>query len=285
MPGRVTSKVYFARPLTLSGPSRRLTRVPTTVFGVDGQLYFGSTGGCCGAPPRPCGVLATLHLLAQELLDKRVGPVAALQRRALSAARAQARHRLEHAREGSAAADVAVEALLDLFRRRVRVLLEQTDAGHDEARRAEAAHQRVLVAERLLHRVQLAAGGEAVHGANLLALALDRERRARVDRAAVDDHRAGAAGAAVAAAFVARHVDAHAQRVEQRHARLDRQAAHLAVDVEGDRHGAGTDDRRALGLDARGLGEHARRDAAGSDCLEETPPAEARLVFASWHEQ
>jgi len=45
MPGRLTSKVYFARPLTLSGPSRRLTRVPTTVFGVDGQLYFGSTGG------------------------------------------------------------------------------------------------------------------------------------------------------------------------------------------------------------------------------------------------
>ena len=53
IPGRLTSNVYFARPLTLSGPSRRLTRVPTTVLGVDGQLYFGSTGGACGAPPRP----------------------------------------------------------------------------------------------------------------------------------------------------------------------------------------------------------------------------------------
>src|ERR1051326_6998159 len=65
MPGRVTSNVYFARPLTLSGPSRRLTRVPTTVFGVDVQLYFGSTGGACGAPPRPCfdEGLATLHPL------------------------------------------------------------------------------------------------------------------------------------------------------------------------------------------------------------------------------
>src|ERR1051326_9549030 len=65
MAGRGTSNVYFARPLTLSGPSRRLTRVPTTVFGVDVQLYFGSTGGACGAPPRPCfdEGLATLHPL------------------------------------------------------------------------------------------------------------------------------------------------------------------------------------------------------------------------------
>src|SRR5262249_32754670 len=100
IPGRLTSKVYFARPLTLSGPSRRLTRVPTTVLGVDGQLYFGSTGGCCGAPPRPppccaggwgaCGVLATRHPLAS---------------------RRDTRHRFEHAREGPARADVAVEAV------------------------------------------------------------------------------------------------------------------------------------------------------------------------------
>src|SRR5262245_54011751 len=88
--GRVTSNVYFARPLTLSGPSRRLTRVPTTVLGVDGQLYFGSTGGCCGAPPRPpppcggcpCGawgVLATAHPLhtGNRLEDPRERPASA----------------------------------------------------------------------------------------------------------------------------------------------------------------------------------------------------------------
>src|SRR4029079_479619 len=67
MPGRLTSKVYFARPLTLSGPSRRLTRVPTTVFGVDGQLYFGSTGGACGWLPRPW--LPTGHLPGQRRLS------------------------------------------------------------------------------------------------------------------------------------------------------------------------------------------------------------------------
>src|SRR6516225_8577743 len=125
MPGRVTSKVYFARPLTLSGPSSRLTRVPTTVLGVDVQLYFGSTGGACGAPPRPpCRRLATRHPL-------------------------YARDCLEDARERAAAADVAVETFPDLFRRRIRMLLEQTHARHDEAGRAEAAHQRVLVAEGL----------------------------------------------------------------------------------------------------------------------------------------
>src|SRR5262245_19045027 len=265
MPGRVTSKVYFARPLTLSGPSRRLTRVPTTVFGVDGQLYFGSTGGCCGAPPRPappCGGcpwlteglrpsdsptrslarrsagalrsrgslatarslgLATRHLLAQIRTGvQRVGQFAL--RRALSTAGAQACHRFEHTRERAAAADVAVETLLDLLGSRVRIFLEEADARHDEARRAEAAHQRVLVAERLLHRMELAGAGQAVDGANLLALTLNRERRTGVDRSSVHDHRAGAARAAVAAALVARHVGAHAQRVEQRDARLDLQA-------------------------------------------------------------
>src|SRR5262252_2303201 len=108
MPGRATSNVYFARPLTLSGPSRRLTREPTTTFGVEVQLYFGSTGGGGGAPPRPWRGLATLHPLVS----------------------AHARHGFEDARERPAAADVAVETFLDLFRRRVRMFLEQADARH-----------------------------------------------------------------------------------------------------------------------------------------------------------
>ena len=83
--------------------------------------------------------------------------------------------------------------------------------------------------EGLLHRMQRVAVGQAVDGADLFALHLDGERRARVDRAAVDDHRAGAAGAAVADALVAGQIGAVAQRVEQRDARLDRQVEPLAV--------------------------------------------------------
>src|SRR6476646_7362801 len=137
MPGRLMSNVYLARPLTLSGPSSRLTRVPTTA-GFDDHWNRGSACGG-GVPPRPppcgaCGWLATLHPL-------------------------HARHRLEDAVEGAAAADVAVEPLLDLLGGRIRMFLEQADARHDEARRAEAAHERVLLAEGRLHRMQRAVSG------------------------------------------------------------------------------------------------------------------------------
>src|SRR6478672_1996737 len=143
MPGRATSKVYLALPLTLSGPSSRVTRLPTTVGALD-QLYFGSTG-CGGGPPRPPCALATLDPL-------------------------HARHGLEDAVERAAAADVAVEPFLDLLGRRVGMFLEQADTGHDEPRGAEAAHQRILLAEGLLDRVERCAAGEPVDVADLLAL-------------------------------------------------------------------------------------------------------------------
>src|SRR5215204_6168843 len=224
MPGRLMSNVYFARPLTLSGPSRRLTRLPTTVLGVEGQLYFGSTGGACGAPPRPppcccpCGG-APRPPPCGGCCGGCCGGTCGAWGVSATADPLHARHGFEDAVERSAAADVAVEPFLDLLGRCVRVFFEQAHARHDEAGRAEAAHQRVLVAERLLHRMQLAArGGEPVDGADLLALDFDRQRRTRVDGAAVDDHRAGAAGAAIATALVAGQVGPHAQRVEQRHA-------------------------------------------------------------------
>ena len=94
--------------------------------------------------------------------------------------------------------------------------------------------------------------------ADLLALHFDRERRAGIDRAAVDEHRAGAAGAAIAAALVAGQVGAHAQRVEQRDARLDHQIELPAVDGQPHRHLAGPDrGRPALRL------ELGRRDDRG----------------------
>src|SRR5207253_4869982 len=148
MPGRLMSNVYFARPVTLSGPSSRLTGVPITA-GFAGQRYFSGAfggGGCCS--PRPWKLSGTGHPLHLHV-------------------------RLEDAREGAAAADVAVETFLDLIDRRVRVFLVQRDRRHDEARRAEAAHERIDVAERLLDRMQRGAAGEAVYRADLLALHVD----------------------------------------------------------------------------------------------------------------
>src|SRR5438445_182057 len=123
MPGRLMSKLYLARPVTLSGPSRRLTRVLSTA-GLAGHAYFfalavgpGATGG--GAP-RPSCALATGH-------PHGVG-------RELTACR---QRRFLDAHERAAAADVAVEALLDLFERRLRSFFEQRHRRHHEARRAE----------------------------------------------------------------------------------------------------------------------------------------------------
>src|SRR5205809_647820 len=178
MPGRLTSKVYFARPLTLSGPSSRFTCEPTTVAGVAGQLYLGSTGGTGGRPP--CGAC---------------GAAAARSRSLATLHPFDAGDRLKNPVERATTADVAVEPFLDLIRRRVGIFLEQADAGHDEARRTEAAHQRILLAERLLHGMEPAVGRrETVDVADALALHVDGERRAGVDRPAVDEHRAGAAG-------------------------------------------------------------------------------------------
>src|SRR5690242_3072753 len=61
-----------------------------------------------------------------------------------------------------AAADVALEALADLLVARPRVRLEQRRRSDEHARRAVAALQRVVVAERLLQRRQLVAVGEAL---------------------------------------------------------------------------------------------------------------------------
>ena len=63
--------------------------------------------------------------------------------------------------------------------------------------------------------------GSGLRWCGSLSLRLDRQHRAGVDGAPVDDHRAGAAAAAVADALEARVVKPIAQRIEQRHPRLD----------------------------------------------------------------
>src|SRR5829696_2457941 len=227
MPGRMMSEVYFARPEALSGPSSRLIDLPRrTRSPTGGQLRGGPEGGCCAcccgcgcAPPAGgvaggCCWSATLHPLAQR--------------------------RFEDANVGPAAADVAVERALGLLGGRIRRFLEQCDRGGDEPRRAEAAHQPVLVAEGLLDGVENGVLREALDGADPLPLRFDRQCRAGVDRLAVRNHRAGAAGAAIAHPLRAgdRWIGPRAQRVEQRHSRLDLEPVHLTVDVEADRHRA-----------------------------------------------
>src|SRR5215813_4163930 len=134
----------------------------------------------------------------------------------------------------AAAAEIAAHAHLDLFRRRRGMFFEQRRAGHDEAGSAKAALLRVVVPEGLLDRMEIAVLFESFDGPNLLALRLDGQRRAGINRLAVHDHRAGAACGAVADAFGPGDVQIVPQRVEQSDARFDAQLLRGAVYVECD---------------------------------------------------
>src|SRR3954467_13520619 len=93
--------------------------------------------------------------------------------------------RLDDVLVARAAADAAGARRADLLLRRVRVLVQQPARGHQHARGAEAALERVLLVEALLHGVELAVGLERLDRADLVALAHRREDRARLDRLAV----------------------------------------------------------------------------------------------------
>ena len=107
--------------------------------------------------------------------------------------------------------------------------LQAGHTRHDLAGGAVAALKAVVVDERLLQRVQDFALGQALNGRDFFALGHHGQREAAVHAAAVDQHRAGAALAVVAAFLRARQVEVFAQRVEQRHPRLGLNGAHGAV--------------------------------------------------------
>ena len=111
-------------------------------------------------------------------------------------------------------------------------LVEHADRRADLARRAVAALVAVVLDEGGLHRMQLVRRAQAFDGGDLGALVHHRQRQAGVDAPAVDDHRAGAALAVVAALLGAGQVQVLAQRVEQRGAGVEFELVALAVDAQ-----------------------------------------------------
>jgi len=107
----------------------------------------------------------------------------------------------------------------------------------DHARRAEAALQRVMLAERSLQRRQSVFKRETLDGHHLGAFGLHREQQARAHGCAVDQHGAGAAHAVLAADMGAGEPQMMAQAIGQRQSRLDFDLDRLAVDFEFCRHG------------------------------------------------
>src|SRR3954454_21087563 len=74
------------------------------------------------------------------------------------------------------AADAAGDRGADLVVGGVGVLVQQRPDRQHHARRAEAALKRMQLVEALLDRVQLTVAGEPFDGADLVAVAHDRER-------------------------------------------------------------------------------------------------------------
>lgn len=133
-------------------------------------------------------------------------------------------------RVARAAAEVAGHGGVDLLARGMGIAVKQRLGCHDHSGRAVAALDGAGVDKRLLQRVRLVGGADALDGLDRTAVRLDGEHTARVDRAPVHDDRAGAAFAKVTALLRARQVRALAQHVQKRLLRLHRERAALAVE-------------------------------------------------------
>src|SRR5262249_13810607 len=103
-------------------------------------------------------------------------------------------------------------------------------------RRAEPALQAVHLLEALLDRVELTVLVEALDGDDAAAVGLDREQRARLHRRAVEQDRARAAAARVAADVGPGQLQRAADEMDEQRARLDVGREFDAVDGGGRIH-------------------------------------------------
>ena len=84
-------------------------------------------------------------------------------------------HGSEDALIAGTATHVALDPVADLGVRRRGVAGEQVGRRHDHAGRAEPALQRVVVTERLLHRMELSVAGQPLDGGYFTSVGLNRE--------------------------------------------------------------------------------------------------------------
>ena len=143
-------------------------------------------------------------------------------------------HRLDDAGVAGTAAQVAFQPFAHLLLGRPGRLGEERAGGHQEAGRAVAALQAAVLGERLLERVKRTVARKPLDRRHRAALRLHREREARLDDTAVDEHRAGAAHASLAAALGAGQREIIAQQVAEQAPRRRLDFVGVAVDGERD---------------------------------------------------
>src|SRR5512134_4080518 len=143
-------------------------------------------------------------------------------------------HGLDDVDVAGAAAEVALEPLVDLLVGGIGVVLQQPRRRHDHARRAEAALKSVALRERALDRVELPLLRHALDRHDARPVRLRREHGARFHRPAVNVHGAAAALAGIAADVRAGELELVAQEIHEQRAVLDRLCVILAVYLDGD---------------------------------------------------
>src|SRR5215813_11173929 len=201
-PGRFTSAVKWPRPVMKRWSSLRRTAAPT-----------------------PVALMAPLLGRRRPLLSPAVA-------HSLGAGR----DRLHDVVVAGAAADVAFELMADgLLIELVALAVHDVDRRHDHARRAVAALQPMMLAERFLHRMQRPVLlRQPLDGGDVGALDLPREHGARLHRLAVDMHDAGTALRGVATHMGAGEPQVLAQELHQQRARIDVTGDGLAVHRQSD---------------------------------------------------
>ena len=136
----------------------------------------------------------------------------------------------------------------------------QPTPGHDLARGAEAALEAFMLDEGGLERMQLVALRQAFDRRDLGAVVHRGQRQAGDDPPAVEQDRARAAGALVAALLRAGEIERFAQHVEQRLPRIEFELPGLPIDGQPyARH------RECLLLSARGGSRRAGRHRDETD--------------------
>jgi hypothetical protein len=129
-----------------------------------------------------------------------------------------------------ATADIAAHLFPNRLACQIVPLFEQSRGGNDLSRRAVAALKTIVFDERALERMQLAVRAQTFDSHNLIAVVHDRQRQTRCDAPSVGEHGACAARTLIAALLRTREMQAIAQCVEQRNARLDGERTFATVE-------------------------------------------------------
>ena len=131
-------------------------------------------------------------------------------------------HALDDALVAGAAADVAGQLLAHLALVGVGLVAQQRERRHHEAGRAEPALEGELSMNACWSGCSVSPSARPSIVVDVAAVGLHREHEARAHRLAVDEHRARAAHAVLAAEVGAGELELLAQEVGERHAHFGR---------------------------------------------------------------